>query len=425
MAWGLQVSRDPRPTRDPDAWTLPSLLIAGYVALLPIQFEPGTLGLPLRFAPSDALLLAYLAVRLPRLRHVGSAWSVWMMALPALLGTGMLVALINTGHVGEYAYLQKGVGLLTLMAAFLALVDHLDSWDRIHRVVRIFVISVLVNAVVSVVCYVLAATGGPIVPVLNQPFPGVRLTGMLIDPNAFGGLIGIALLLHLLTATGARPALTGVLRRTADVFLPVALLLTFSRSSWIGFVCGLLVVTALRPAACAPALRRMAAGAVVALPAAVIGLALVVSNPLSLIERPDQVQSRLSIGSDALAEIEHSPLLGVGIGVYQERHGVIVHNTALWFATELGVIGLIVFAGLIWSVCARLFVLSRAAAPANAALATALLAANVAMLGLSIGIEAFYQRHWWLLFAVAGAAWALERDAATRVGPGALVRTAG
>jgi hypothetical protein len=35
------------------------------------------------------------------------------------------------------------------------------------------------------------------------------------------------------------------------------------------------------------------------------------------------------------------------------------------------------------------------------------LVALVGMLGLSMGIEAFYQRHWWLSFALVGAASAM------------------
>jgi hypothetical protein len=44
----------------------------------------------------------------------------------------------------------------------------------------------------------------------------------------------------------------------------------------------------------------------------------------------------------------------------------------------------------------------------------ALLAANFGMIGLSMGIEAFYQRHWWLCFALIAATRLAARSAFAR-----------
>jgi hypothetical protein len=38
-----------------------------------------------------------------------------------------------------------------------------------------------------------------------------------------------------------------------------------------------------------------------------------------------------------------------------------------------------------------------------------LMAAHVGMLGLSLGIEALYQRHWWMVMAFLGSAYAITR----------------
>ncbi|MBC3193500.1 O-antigen ligase family protein [Pseudonocardia sp. C8] len=412
------ASQADRPFR-----TLPGVLLAAYVALMPIQLEAGSFGLPLRLAPSDVALAAYLVVALPRIRYVPRAWSAWLLVLPALMGTGMLVAYVRSGYLTQYAYLQKAAGLVILLAGFACLVDFARSWDRLRGLLRVFMVSVLLNATAGVFGYVLAAAAGTVIPVLNEPFPGVRLTGFLIDPNAFGGLVAVALLMHLVTTTAARPLLTGPVARVADVVLPVALLLTFSRSAWIGFTAGVLALAALRPRAAARPLRRMVAGALLAVPLLGTFLALLLANPLGLIQRPDQVQSRLSIGEDALAELARSPLLGTGVGTYQERHGVIVHNTTLWFLTELGLVGLLVFLALVWSVASRLLGAHRLAPPDERPLALALLAAHAAMLGLSVGIEAFYQRHWWLVIGLGAAAWSLSARRPAGATERAAVRT--
>ncbi|MEQ3549101.1 O-antigen ligase family protein [Pseudonocardia nematodicida] len=381
-------------------------LICCWVALLPVQFEVGTLGLPFRLAPSDLALAGYLLVRLPRLRHVPRAWSSWLLALPPVMGLGMLVVYARTGALGQYAYLQKGFGLLLLLAAFCCLVDHVDSWDRLRRLLRVFVVSVVVNALVAVVAFVPAAVGGPVLPLLNEPYPGVRLTGLLIDPNAFGGLVSVALLVVLVTARPV-PLLGGVWRWAAGPVLAIALLLTFSRSAWIGFACGVLVLGLCRPLAAAVPLRRLAVGGFAAVPLLAVALFAVVPDAVRMIQRPDQVQSRVDIIGDAMAEFVTSPVVGIGIGGYEARHGLIVHNTVLWFLTELGLVGLLVLLGLLWSVGSRLLAAHRLAPTAERTLVLGLLAGHASMVGLSMGIEAFYQRHWWLVMALGAAAWVL------------------
>jgi putative inorganic carbon (HCO3(-)) transporter len=78
------------------------------------------------------------------------------------------------------------------------------------------------------------------------------------------------------------------------------------------------------------------------------------------------------------------------------RHKVIIHNTAIWMLSELGIVGLIVFVGLCTKIALLLTSRIRTGSPPVRTLALALLAAHAAMFGLSLGIEAFYQRSWWL-----------------------------
>jgi hypothetical protein len=42
----------------------------------------------------------------------------------------------------------------------------------------------------------------------------------------------------------------------------------------------------------------------------------------------------------------------------------------------------------------------------------ALLLAHAAMLGVAMGIEAFYQRHWWLIFSLIASSYSLARRTA-------------
>lgn len=369
-------------------------LLVAYVFLLPVQVPLGSD----RFAPADLFLLAYVALWFPRVRHVPRGWSVWHGALVALFGTGLAVALLRDGTVSGYALVQKAIGLLFLLVGYAVLLDHCSDESRARQLLRWFVVGVVLHAAVAIAVYVLQVAGVVSTTLIN--FDNARVAGLLVDPNAFGGLLVVALVLHLWTARSAAPLWHWRRGRvTAGLVLLLALALTFSRSAWIAFVLALLV-----------ALLTKGRRGVHALPAyypagLFVGiLALLSWRPglLALAVRSDQVTGRVAILREAFVEIEQTPFFGIGLGTYVREHGVIVHNTTAWFLTEFGLVGLVVFIGFIGWYLRRLWAAAHAGPAPDRSLAFAVMLAQVGMLGLSVGIEAFYQRHWWLLFAVAG-----------------------
>lgn len=398
------------PAAAPWRRSAPALLLAALVVLLPVQFETG--GPIARFAPTDLLVAAYLAVRLPRLRYVPAAWGTWVLPLAAVIVVGMPVALIRTGVLLQYAVVQKGIGLAVLLALFACVVDFCRDWERVRWVMGVYVAGVTANAGVAVVAALLVNLGLPTLPLVNEPFPGFRLSGLLIDPNAFGGVIGVALLLHAVTAMNGAPLLGRRWTLLAGAVLPLALLMTFSRSAWLGVTAGILTLFAVRPVLAGRMAARLAAPLLLLLPVVGAALFLLIPGALQLVARPSEVASRVSIGADAFAEVLHNPLFGMGLGAYLQKYDIIIHNTPLWILTEFGVIGLLVFGGFVLSFAAKLLAAARTGPPDRRPVLLALLAAHAVMLGVSMGIEALYQRPWWLVLALAGSAYAV-----TRAGP--------
>lgn len=377
-------------------------LIALYVLFLPIQVP---LASDFRLAPSDLFLLLFLLVGLGRIRLHPWAWSPWLLGLVPLFAMGTLVTAVTWGSVRLQVLLQKDLGLLLLMSSYAVIADWASSWERMRRLIRLLVGTVALNNLAALIDFGLGALGLFHLDWLN--YSTHRLAGLLVDPNAYGGLLALALVLHLTTSSaplGERtyPSLSwaGLLDLLTTLSLTAGLLLTFSRSAWIGMA-----------AACALALLGERRLLVRAVPAALLagGLVLTVLGPdfldviVAMSSRSSQVTSRLDYIITALGHVSESPLWGVGLGFHAARYGWIIHNTAVWFLAEFGLIGLLLFAGFaIWFAAVAWDGASRADG-SERSLLLGLLLGHAAMLGLSLGIEALYQRHWWVVLGLIAA----------------------
>ena len=381
--------------------TLGEWLIGGYCFLLPIQLSG--LG-SFRFAPADLLLAVYVVARFPALGRVRRAWSLWQPVLVAVIWFGLVTALWRNGGLSQGAVLVKAVGIVILMVGYACFVDFASSTRQLRFALRWFVLGALANSAVALLAFAANYGAGIVVPLVNALYPTSRLAGLLIDPNAFGGLVATALALHLLTVRSIVPLLTGWLARLADFVLPITLALTFSRSAWVGLTLGLLGALLVRPRMLIAAVGRLWVPAVAG---ALVLAALPGSGALA--SRPGQVTARLSIGQEAYADLLLNPLTGVGLGSFERAHGVIVHNTFLWFLTEMGLVGAFVFGAWMLTLVRRALVVIHARPGGDATLAVGVLAGLLVGLGVSIGIEAFYQRYWWLMFACVGSLFARTR----------------
>jgi putative inorganic carbon (HCO3(-)) transporter len=387
------VARSPLPYRF--GRDVRAALAAGYVFFLPVQLP---LGADRRLAISDLFILAYLLFTMFRLRRMSACWSSWYPLMLALMGMGLLVALIQEGSVSQFAITQKAFGLAFLMVTFACLVDFMRSLRDIRWLLDVFIAGVAVNVAIALAAYVVQQGHPERLPVIN--YLGVRLSGFIIDPNAFGGLVACALVLHIFAD---RPTPFGLSSPWQDVLsggFGIALVLTFSRSAWIAAGLGILVAVAAGGRSAGRAILPLLVTLVVAVPLLAFKY---LPDLSSLADRQDQVQGRLSIISSSLSDFTHDPVLGIGLGSFFNRHGVIIHNTLFWFLCEMGVVGVVVLIGFFSSAILRLVELARDGIAEVRTLAVSLLAANAAMIGLSLGIEALYQRQWWLLLAAGGA----------------------
>lgn len=381
---------------------LPMLVILAWAAFLPFQFTFGSSRRPLQLAPSDFLLAGAILMLAPQLRFRKRVWTFWHFAFPATFAISILAG----GALSRYSLANKMVGMLVLLAAYTVITTFVTKWSEVRRIMRAFVVSVFVVNTITSVAKVLGVT----LPYTKCHSPScVRLTGYFPDANLYGSLLVVAIAL-LLGTMGTDAQLFSRLRTTIVVFVSLGsgLFLTLSRSSWIGMALVLGALVVLRPG---HATRIVLFGGAVVGSLLTFVLAERSDFLLSVANRRFSIDSRLDIIDDALNAFGENPFFGIGLGNFAERHNVIVHNTVLWLAAELGMVGLVLLAGLMWFVTRQLWFLYRSTTGPRQAMVTALALAHLAMLGFSIGVEALYQRHWWLALSLISVLYAMVHEA--------------
>src|SRR5262249_2104716 len=98
---------------------------------------------------------------------------------------------------------------------------------------------------------------------------------------------------------------------------------------------------------------------------------------------------------------------GRGLGSFRIATGYVAHNSAMWFLADFGIVGFTALLAFLLWFFTRAWFAYRFAPERERPLALALLLAHTAMAGLAMGIEAFYQRHWWLIFALIASSYSL------------------
>jgi putative inorganic carbon (hco3(-)) transporter len=371
------------------------VLLTMYVIFLPVQFQ---LFEGFNFAPSDIFLLVYLLFQSNRLQFRKGAWSIWHAMLLPMMILSAWVGFEQNGELTSYVVVNKLLGVLWLLVGYGVLSSEMSSAVAIRSLARSFVVSVSVVNIISIAGFFWPPLES-VMPQLNYS-AGERVAGLLIDPNAFGGLVLTALVLQAVTALNKAPLFRGLLGHLICASLMAGLVLTFSRSAWIGLAAALIFLGAVRP------MHGLKMATVIV----ASGLALLAYTAYGDFDyfyamsiRPETIQSRIDDGGAALNGFLAHPIMGTGLGTFLFEHGIIIHNTYLWFLSECGVVGAIVVVGLtMWYFKVAIPVI-RSSRGTQRAFIVALAVAHAGMLGVSAGIEVFYQRHWWLVMAMIAA----------------------
>lgn len=381
-------------------------LTAGYVALLPYQFRVER---SFNFAPADIFMLLVVLLAAGQLKYRREQWSFWHFAIPMVLAVGSLVASLRFGNLARYEFLNKDAGLVLPLLSYTAAASASTDWLTLRGLLRVFVVGVVIENMVAVAGYFAGYYFGVSTPFTQ--YAGMRLSGMLTDPNAYGGLLVVALVIAETATWGESPLFGRRMLWVARITLILGILFTFSRSGWVALTAAMTLLAVVRTGVVA----RLAAAVLAGIPL----LLLVMGRSFvpffeEMASRPEQVQGRFDLIDQALAAFARHPLPGGGLGSFRLGAGEVAHNSAMWFLADFGVVGLVVLLGFLGWFFVRGWMAYRLAPAAERPVVLSLLAAHAAMCGLAMGIEAFYQRQWWLIFGWIAAAHSLALQPARR-----------
>ena len=378
-----------------------AVLVCAYVALLPYQFQ---IKKTMNVAPADCFLILSIMLGAYHLKWITGVWTPWHLGMVLVFVSGSLVCSQNFGVLASYELINKDVGLLVSFISYFAITSAVVDWDDLRHLLKIFVISVVLENFLATGAYFGAHFFG-IATSFGQ-YEGVRLSGMLLDPNAYGGLLAMALVICEAASSGPTPLFRGTTLVVSRMTLATGLLLTFSRSAWLGLGMALLLLCLVRVRIAGRLFASLLLGAPCLLWLVGPKFLVVIQEMAS---RPKQVQERFDLIQFALDGFKQHPILGGGLGSFRLTVGEIAHNSAMWFLADFGFLGLGVFLGFLGWFFVKAWAAYRSAPSREESLVLALLLAHTTMSGVAMGIEAFYQRHWWFVFALIASAYTMSR----------------
>ena len=399
--------------RQDDAGGAPVLgFLAVFAGTLHVLLTIEVGGSPLRVGASDLLLPVLglmLAVSWWRRRDAVPAWHVRHLPLwfVAMLCWFCLSVWRGWGHAdpaGSWALL-KLAGFLALLGYFLAggLVAAHWGADAAARICRAYVLVAWSIAAYALARYVLASYG--LYP--SHWYP--RLQAFAENPNAYGLLAASAWLLQMAWLRGG-PVIGRRWDGLGSALLLAAVLLSASRSAYLGMALASAVLLWrgwLKPAA----VLRSAATALLLLGALLVAAPGFLDNDrdsgLFIVKRDymdSGVTSRAQLAHDAFTMWRDNPLRGAGVGGFMRAqfaaHGGATastnHNTLLWWLSEMGLIGALLFGGFLLAAILKLYRLAAVDQRSAGVLGVALLLA-----GASLGTEVMYQRYAWFFLGLA------------------------
>jgi O-antigen ligase len=407
-------------------------------------------GLPLRIGGSQLRVdqLAACALLIPlaaavvsgrkRLRLDATAW-----ALAAILALNVVASMLHS-PARSYS-LAQCANLASAWCIYLLVLNAVETRQELDALLRIFLWAAAGACAIGVGAFILTSAGVPTGGAEVSTGAAENLTrafgayGTMVEPNILGSFsAAVVVMTSVLLAAGEeyRPPNAVALVRGTAIIAAMALVLSFTRSAWLGAVAGILFASVaggrsirLRTRRIVRPLLLLAAIALVVLllpGSAGDFLAFKLENLLNVTSRT--AAFRLLTYSLALEQAAQHPFLGWGTFTfaplvaqgndfmqYEGWRNLWIGNYLLLALHDTGIAGLVLWVGMLWSIVAggiRATFVARTFDPGHAARTLALTAAVATLLVPFLATSGFSLGYTWLLIGLTGAHARLARDGA-------------
>ena len=324
--------------------------------LLPFAVIPAAVG-GVKLTFLDATLTLLLIVWILRLlthreeRLVSTPLDLLILLFIGIAVTSFIMGVYSVSGDTIRAFLKT----INSIVFFFVLVNNVRNLTQTLELVRALTIAAAVASFFAIALYLLQPeaqqrlleslsglgypTGGEVVRYIADT-DTLRAVGTSIDPNVLGGMLMLALPLVLVQLFGSAPLLPRRVLALIAVAVLSCLILTFSRSSWIGALAGVVFLGTFK-------YRRIWLALLVA-----VTVLLMLPQGEIVRERTQQgiaqedlaTKMRLGEYKDAVRLIKQYPWFGVGFG---EAPSIDLYVAAssiyLMMAEEMGLIGLSAF----------------------------------------------------------------------------------
>lgn len=193
---------------------------------------------------------------------------------------------------------------------------------------------------------------------LNEGMPG-RVESYFDNPNTFAEVLILLLPLVLALVLCSRHVVSRLMAGGVLLVGVAALGMTYSRASWVGGACAMVVMVFLWKPRLIPAFAAACVLAVPFLPDTIWNRILTIANPADT-----STASRIPLYKAALEVIRQSPISGAGLGTaavqtyiddfnlyHAEAPFVHAHNVYLQVWIEAGILGIVGFVGgMLWNI---------------------------------------------------------------------------
>ena len=312
--------------------TLLDLALGGFLLVYLFQWMTGRRG-GLRLTPAHAPVIVYV---------------MWLVLAFTL---GLRHASPTSATIRQFAETLLSIGMVFILT------DLLRNPAMLRRLTQVIILAIGAQALLAIALYLAPDTlaeamlvrlsrigyppGGVIRYIEDNPALAERAIGTWVDPNALGGILATAAMM-IAPQVVARRSLLPSRWLTLGIFalVALALLLTFSRASFLALGAGLLMIAFLRYRRLFPAL--LVAGLIFLL---LPQTQAYISRLVQAFQGADlATQMRIGEWTDSLQVIGRYPVVGVGftgapeIDIYAN-----VANMYLMMANQIGLTGLMIF----------------------------------------------------------------------------------